>query len=761
MKEFLEFVGDSDQKLRLLGNETHAFVGRRRSMLSKYGKEGALLLGKSAEKTNFGQEILLDALSPHVIFICGSRGSGKSYSLGVIAEELVLKNPNVACVVIDPIGIFWSMKYPNNDEKELKDLGDWGLEPQGIDKTQVFIPFGLRKRVPKETYDKLFSIRPAELTVDEWCLTFGLSRFSPTGLLLGKAIEKAKEKHKNFGLNDLIKTIEKDPELVSKEKGYKQDTRRALVSRFEAAKTWGILSKEGTTLSEICKEGHISVIDISFLEENVASLVIGMLSRKILNARKLMTRKTAMKKYALGDMDELLDVEIPPTWFFIDEAHTLIPSGNIKTAASNSLIEYVKQGRRPGCSLVFATQQPSAIDTKVLSQLDMLLCHKLVFDEDIKAVIKRMPTLLPKEYRKGRFLKRIPIGVALLGDRVEETSRAFSVKIRPRFSQHEGRETRSIELDEAIDPEKVKDLLSNLVYKKLMQVGNMSLQKVDETVETINRRYKLRIKSDDVIKKILKEKKCVMSEGRIFIPGFEEKAELEEKMQGMTALKIRINKEDIEKIVEKNRKKKTLGLFGKEETLKNLELLYEPVFKVDFDVILSKGYMPQSVYIDSDYEMYYHEKGKLKKTNDVKEVLDLNEKNVKVLNALKKTKDLKKISKITGFTPQAITRYLNDLVKMNLVKKNEEKKKYSLMKKLDIPKKLDVEKFARVDTLLEKVSPSNLGFEDLSVNEKVLKKIPTLFENCKVRKIEKFLKPVWKATYESKEGVRIQKFDAI
>ena len=66
---------------------------------------------------------------------------------------------------------------------------------------------------------------------------------------------------------------------------------------------------------------------------------------------------------------------------------------------------------------MFATQQPAAIDSRVMSQLDLILCHKLVFDEDLHAVMKRMPTLVPPEYEKSRFLKTLPVGIALVGDR--------------------------------------------------------------------------------------------------------------------------------------------------------------------------------------------------------------------------------------------------------------------------------------------------------------------------------------------------------
>jgi hypothetical protein len=181
------------------------------------------------------------------------------------------------------------------------------------------------------------------------------------------------------------------------------------------------------------------------LEDNVSALVIGILARRILAARKLSTRKEAAKKFKTMDVDELLEIEIPPTWLFIDEAHTLIPSGNVRTPATTALAEYVKQGRRPGCSLVFATQQPSAIDAKVLSQLDLLITHKLVFDDDIKAVYRRAPTIIPMQYKRSNFIKTMPIGVGMVADRSEETSRAFVMRIRPRMSQHEGREAETSE----------------------------------------------------------------------------------------------------------------------------------------------------------------------------------------------------------------------------------------------------------------------------------------------------------------------------
>lgn len=398
----------------------NCIIGMKRSNLDKYGLNTALYLGKLNEDGTPPYPVFIDSLYPHVVFVCGTRGSGKSYTLGVLAEELIEKNPTVGVVIIDPIGVFWSMKSPNVESGEVESLKKWELEPKGYP-VKVLVPEGITKKIPKDTYDKAFTIPVTDLTVEDWGLTFKLDRFDPTMLLLERALAKLGKK---FTIDDLIEFVSSSAELVSKDKGFVTQTRRGLVSRLLASKRWGVISGYGTPLSEIVTPGRITVIDTSFLEESVANLVIGVLARKILEARKIAVRTGKGV--------------IPPTWVLIDEAHTAIPSRE-KTAASDSIIEYVKQGRRPGCSIILATQQPSAVDSRVLSQLDVLITHKLVFGDDIDAVFKRMPTNVPKELRNPSIIRNLILGSAVAGDKEDMVKRAFIINVRPRKSQHEGR----------------------------------------------------------------------------------------------------------------------------------------------------------------------------------------------------------------------------------------------------------------------------------------------------------------------------------
>ena len=58
-------------------------------------------------------------LTKHLAVLAKS-GSGKSYSVGVLLEEIIDKN--VPLLIIDPHGEYSSLKYPNEEESEIKQM---------------------------------------------------------------------------------------------------------------------------------------------------------------------------------------------------------------------------------------------------------------------------------------------------------------------------------------------------------------------------------------------------------------------------------------------------------------------------------------------------------------------------------------------------------------------------------------------------------------------------------------------------------------
>lgn len=788
----LNFLEDKEK-----GN---VFIGMKKGVYKKYGHSGALFVGKVDELDYKDNNVFLDSLNPHIIFICGARGSGKSYDLGIIAEELALKNRNVGTIVIDPIGIFWSMKFPNREEREIKNLAKWGLTPQGLDNMKVFVPEGVKKSAPKSTYDSGFSLQPSLLTADDWCLTFGIDRFSPTGLLVDKTLQKAekgyrqiesgkyvKAKGKNYGLDDLIECLATDSELNSREKGYKADSIRALISRFDGAKAWGIFSEKGTPLSELSREGQLTILDTSFLEDNVTALIIGILARRILTARKISTRKEAASKFKAIDIDELLELEIPPTWLLIDEAHTLIPSGTEKTPATSGLVEYVKQGRRPGCSLVLATQQPSAIDTKVLSQLDLIITHKLIFDDDIKAVYKRTPTIIPKTYKSVSFIKTIPVGAALVGDRREETSRAFVMKIRPRMSQHEGRDAETLKVTRKLDEGQVKMLAVEIILKDLEKEQEIEIKKIDKLLAALNSKYKTKTKLSGLLDGLEKKGVTITPESVRIEPGeIEEMLEEEakeivqeeapkEEISGdvlekteLLSLPARISRRDAERIVNGQKRKKFLGILGESEDLKQLELDYCTVWRVKYDVFIGgKEFIARECFIDSSTGEFIHFiKGNFVLSKGLREFYEMSEDKIKVLELLRKDELMvEEIIHRIGFSEGKVRRILQTLINRQLVgviaEKKTRKKMYWCKGELDLPPNERHELLSSLNNLpfvrVEAIAKQREKYSRDLIPE-LLKK---MWKKVLVRDIGEVYRPVWDATLELKGRERKIRIDAV
>ena len=807
----LEIEDDRVIPLKLLEDGNNVFIGRKKNIFQKYGYEAAVYIGKISEENFPEKNVFMDGLNPHVVFVCGARGSGKSYLLGIIAEELAKKNKNVGLIVVDPIGVFWSMKYPNKEEKELNALKQWNLKPEGLNNVKVFIPEGMKHQVPKTTFDATFAIQPSLLTVEDWCLTFGMDRFGPTGLLLDKLLKNVshgyktidgkyvKAKKADYSLDDFVDCLGHDGELNSSEKGYKMDSIRALVSRFEAAKTWGVFSDKGTPLAELSRENQLSILDTSFLEDNVTALVIGILARRILAARKISTRKEAVQRLK-SSVEEMLELDIPATWLFIDEAHTLVPSGNFKTAASDAIVEYVKQGRRPGCSLVFATQQPSAINTKVLSQLDIIIAHKLVFDDDIKAVYKRTPTIIPGKYKKASFIKTLPVGVALTGDRQEETSRAFVMKVRPRKSQHEGREAETVDSGKkSLEKSQVLEFAVQSLDKDLKRKGEVGMETMNQLIELLNTKYGAKLllsevldaleekgytiepkriinpeameeeeameslseKETEIIKPSKKEKQKIEAEEIGEIEKAVERTELGEKES--FSLPKRITLKQAEHLVDGRRKKKFLGIFGKEEEILESKEVSEVIYKVSFhEFNESNEFVPNTCFVSSRSGEFIHfVNNNFVQSQGFTKIGKIKKEEADILKSLLEKVPLeKKIKSSPHLHEENVRDYVDGLASKGFVfkQKAEGKTKYSLNKAVELPTTPRHSLLASINHLPITREGAMGAFEQHYSKEEISKSLQTLFPNIVIKRVSELFRPMYLIKVQGEKNFLVDAF---
>lgn len=373
-----------------------------------------------------------------------SHNSGKSYTLGVIAEGIAQLEPEVrdrlSVLMLDTMGIYWTMKYPNNPDNDL--LKEWNLEGKGLP-IVIFCPKGLfadykAKGIPA---DVPFSIRPSELGPDDWNSTFELSTNDPIAVFIERTILELKKERDEYSIRDIIESLNAD-------KSERDEIVNAAVNRFKAADSWGIFAEESTPIKELAFPGRIAVLDLSAYMTmpngwKIKHLVMGLVCKSLFQERMLVRKSEEFESVHSAlhfikvseDEEKLRGKEMPVVWIMVDEAHEFLPRDE-KTSATDALVTLLREGRQPGIALVLATQQPGKIHTDAMTQSDVILSHRLTARIDTDALAGLMQSYL----RKGLdvqldSLPKVP-GACIAVDDVAE--RMYPLRIRPRFSWHGG-----------------------------------------------------------------------------------------------------------------------------------------------------------------------------------------------------------------------------------------------------------------------------------------------------------------------------------
>jgi uncharacterized protein len=363
------------------------------------------------------------------ILVCGKTGTGKSYTLGVLIEELSNFNEDIV-LVVDPQGIFWTMAESNPMPDAIDELKEYYRSPKGF-RVNLLVPGN-----PIERYGSLdiitemerrglqvqsLRLNPSDLSPEMWCDLFNLDINELQGIMLFKAVRECKRNSENdFMITDIAEQILKLDGL--------DKTKEALLRKLDMANDWQIFEEHRyKEIWEILQPDTINVLDLSVIAQGrygLRNLVVGVLANFIFTMRTI-----ARRREELG-----LVTDMKKVWMFIDEAHNFCPSGK-STLSKEIIIRWAKEGRQPGLSLVVASQQPSAIDSEVLTQCGIRIIHRITSKEDYKAV-----DALSQDFLGDSLVSRIRNltgpGQTLIIDDEKET--VVEVLVRPRQSNHGG-----------------------------------------------------------------------------------------------------------------------------------------------------------------------------------------------------------------------------------------------------------------------------------------------------------------------------------
>ena len=349
------------------------------------GKGYGTFIGKEVVKVGidflYGEKVFLNIEDPHLILVVGKRGSGKSFTLGVIAENFGLEKENIrsqiSLIIIDTMNIFSTLKVPNYSD--LDTLAKWDLEP---------------KRISVNEYLPKFSIR-------------------------------------DFDLEDLIEFFEVKPNiddiyyLYQLLQGKEELPNRLKVRYLELKKLFG-----ESILPKILSPG-IHIVRLGDYPLYIKRAITNLILRKA-----FYFRMKAREEEIRNEVSGIKERKYPLIWIMIDEAHEFLAK-DVNSPVKDTLVRIIREGRGPGVSLVLATQQPNKLVDDALTQADIVIAHKLTHKEDIETVNTIMRNFIDIDLERY-FAINLPnkSGAAVVLD--DKSERVYPIQIRPRITYHGG-----------------------------------------------------------------------------------------------------------------------------------------------------------------------------------------------------------------------------------------------------------------------------------------------------------------------------------
>lgn len=438
----------------------------------------AIYLGKHAETPN--RNVWMDVRGAHVLYIMGKRRSGKSYTLGALAEGLVSNSWvkqgefSQGVIVLDTMNVFLTMPFGVADiEAEsspaVQELKKWKVDPE-LAPLDLFAPAG--SQVPSELNASTITLRASDLGVEEWCGLFDVDPFvDPMGHLITSLISKItgqgifdrnasqqRAPTHQYTIQDMVFGLDVDPEFDA----FANETRQALRRRFDALAKAPLFGSAGLDVRSLVRRSRISILLLRDLDMEMRSVMVSLIVKKLMELRAISEQQERLipihsaraQKYASSDPGRAANEQkkadecaqkamggIARTWLIIDEAHNYIPARS-SVPSKRPLKRYVDEGRNLGLSIVVATQQPAGLDPSIQRNADLLLVHSLSHQDDISAAQGMLNTAIPDEVTlDGKYkitgsrtfdamVRNLPLGYALAA--TDRANRLIPICIRPR-----------------------------------------------------------------------------------------------------------------------------------------------------------------------------------------------------------------------------------------------------------------------------------------------------------------------------------------
>ncbi len=301
-----------------------------------------------------------DVVSTHLA-ILASTGAGKSYTAGVLVEELMNGYNRAAVLIVDPHGEYHTMQSIQGDQQF---FGADGYKPE----VKIFTPDKIKVRFSTLTEADVKYLLP-EGTSDKM-LHFLAQAFRS----LNERLRFERKQDYAYAYHDLRDEVLKQKYGDEKKGGDGGNASSIdgllwrLDSRFDKPDSL-FSAQDHIPLKDLFAPGRCTILELSDIEQHEQQVIVGTLLRRVNKARMLTTR---------GEAQANTENHLPyPVFTLLEEAHRFAPAG-ASVVSTNILKQILAEGRKFGVGIGLITQRPGKLDQDVLSQCMTQIIMRIV-----------------------------------------------------------------------------------------------------------------------------------------------------------------------------------------------------------------------------------------------------------------------------------------------------------------------------------------------------------------------------------------------
>ncbi|HUR61251.1 MAG TPA: ATP-binding protein [Candidatus Thermoplasmatota archaeon] len=359
----------------------------------------------------------MDTLAQKHLSVLAKTGAGKSYTVGVILEELL--KANVPLVILDPHGEYGSLRSPNLDDGEMEAMVRFKVKPKSF-----------AKQVKEYALDVQLNPDAQRLVLegmnlegrDIVDLLGGKLSGGQVGVLY-QAIKEVKEHLPAYTLHDIMDGVSRN----------KSNAKWNVLNALEVLESTKVFDIRGTPVKDLVAPGQCTIINLKGVNPDIQEVVVTRIANLLWEARKR--------------------AEVPAHILVVEEAHNFCPERNVGNAVSGAIIRTVaSEGRKFGMGLIIVSQRPAKIDKNVLSQCNTQVVLKVTNPNDLKAIVQSVEGISAEVADE---IQRLAVGEALVAG--GGLTQPVFVSVRPRITRHGGRSVSVLHQDADDEEEEEAD----------------------------------------------------------------------------------------------------------------------------------------------------------------------------------------------------------------------------------------------------------------------------------------------------------------